>query len=242
MQRLPETVPKFNYYMEWDNVAALNIENFDYWWEKQIPKQTRNHVRRAQKSGVVVKIAKFDDEFVQGISEIYNESPIRQGKPFWHYKMDLESIQRTHSTYLNSSDFIGAYIDGELIGFIKMVYVGETARTMQIIAKNAHRDKAPTNALLAKAIEICSGKGVKYLVYGRYDYGKIGSKSLEVFKSENGFKEVLIPRYYIPLCLKGKLILTMKLHQGFKEILPEKTIAFMLDLRKKWFMKKYDQA
>jgi len=242
MQRPPETSPKFGYYMEWDNLAAISLKDMDHWWKKQIPKQTRNHVRRAQKSGIILKVAEFDDELVKGISEIYNESPIRQGRHFWHYKKDLESIRKTHSTFLGTCDFIGAYLNGQLIGFVKLVYVGETARTMQIISMFAHRDKAPTNALIAKAVEICCEKRVKLLVYGKYDYGKGSGKSLAVFKKENGFEKILFPRYYIPISLKGKVSLKLKLHKGFREMLPERLILFLIDVRKKWYMRKYGQA
>lgn len=242
MQRPPDTTPKFGYYMEWDNLAAVPLTNMDVWWKNQIPKQTRNHVRRAQKSGIIVRIAEFDDALVKGISEIYNESPIRQGRRFWHYGKDLESIRNTHSTYLDTCDFIGAYLHGELIGFVKLVYVGETARTMQIISMFAHRDKAPTNALIAKAVEICCEKGIRYLVYGKYDYGKASGRSLAMFKKENGFQKVLYPRYYIPLNLKGEISLKLKLHRGIREMLPEGLIFFLLEGRKKWYLRKYGQG
>ena len=32
MQRLPESSAKFDYPMEWDNLAALRITTFDEWW------------------------------------------------------------------------------------------------------------------------------------------------------------------------------------------------------------------
>src|SRR5206468_7988260 len=41
MQRLPETSPKYAYPMEWDNLAALPITDFDHWWTKQIDNKTR---------------------------------------------------------------------------------------------------------------------------------------------------------------------------------------------------------
>ena len=31
MQRLPESKPKFNYYMEWDSVAAIPITTYENW-------------------------------------------------------------------------------------------------------------------------------------------------------------------------------------------------------------------
>src|SRR6202007_3187530 len=108
----------------------------------------------AEKRGVNVKIAQFDDEFVRGIQGIYNESPVRQGRRFWHFGKNFETVKRENATYLDRSDFIGAYFNDELIGFIKIVYVDCIATLMQILAKEEHHDGRPMNALLAKAVEL----------------------------------------------------------------------------------------
>lgn len=239
MQRLPEAEPKFSYYMEWDNVAAIPITSYDNWWKKQITQESRNKIRKANKKGVLIKLAEFDDEFVKGISSIYNETPIRQGKPFWHYGKDFETLKEIHSAFLERSDFIGTYFNGEMIGFIKLVNAGRFTRTMHVLSKVKHRDKAPTNLLLAKAVELCCERGIPYLVYGQFDYGKTGSKSLTTFKRENGFQKVLLPRYYVPLNLKGKMVLKLKLHHGIVSILPNKLIELLLDLRRKWYGGKF---
>ena len=94
MQRLPETTPRFDYPLEWDNVAAVPVSTFEQWWNHQINFKVRNKVRLAEKRGVSVRAVPFDDAFVRGISEIYNESPVRQGRRFRHYGKDLESIRQ----------------------------------------------------------------------------------------------------------------------------------------------------
>src|SRR6266478_2856989 len=94
MQRLPETLPKYNYPMEWDNLAALPISTFDQWWTEQIDSKTRNMVRKAEKKGVEVREVPFDDTLVEGIWTIYNECPVRQGKPFVHYGKDIETVRK----------------------------------------------------------------------------------------------------------------------------------------------------
>src|SRR5215831_18098763 len=81
LQKLRDRQPRYTYPMEWDNLAALPVSTFDHWWTKQIDGKTRNMVRRAEKKGVTVREVLFDDMLVRAISEIYNESPIRQGKP-----------------------------------------------------------------------------------------------------------------------------------------------------------------
>src|ERR1700730_17032243 len=109
MQRLPHTSPKHDYPMEWDNLAALRVSTFDHWWTKQLNNKTRNMVRRAEKGGVIVREVPFDDELLQGIWTIYNECRVRQGKPFAHYRKDIELVRREKSTFLDRSVFIGAF-------------------------------------------------------------------------------------------------------------------------------------
>ena len=203
-QKLPETTPQYNYYMEWDNVAAIPITTFNEWWTS-LPKTTRKNVRRSVNRGVHVELAEFNDEFVKGIVNIYNETPIRQGRRFWHYGKDFDTIKMINSNYLANCAFIGAYLKEELIGFLKLVYIGDEARIMQIISMIKHQDKRPTNALIAKAVEISEKRQMKYFIYGKYIYGKKTNSSIIEFKNRNGFEMVSIPKYYIPLNTKGKI-------------------------------------
>ena len=55
MQGLPEAEPKFNYPMEWDNLAVLPVSTFENWWNKQIGGKTRNMASRPDKKGVVIR-------------------------------------------------------------------------------------------------------------------------------------------------------------------------------------------
>jgi hypothetical protein len=119
IQRLSDTSKKYSYPMEWDNMAALRVSTFDDWMTKQIDFKVRNKVRKATKSGVIAREVPFDDEYVRGIHAIYNECPIRQGKPFWHYGKDLEAVRKMNGTFMDRSIFIGAYLGSSLIGFVK---------------------------------------------------------------------------------------------------------------------------
>src|SRR3954465_15067010 len=62
MQRLSQPKPLYDYPFEWDNLAAVPVSTFDHWWTKQINGKTRNMIRRAEKNGVTVREAPFDDE------------------------------------------------------------------------------------------------------------------------------------------------------------------------------------
>src|SRR5882762_7161331 len=122
IQKLSDTSKKFAFPMEWDNFAALPVSTFDNWWNQQIGFKARNKAKQAQKKGVVIREVPFDRELVKGIRQIYNECPVRQGKRFSHYGKDFETVYKEEASFLESSVFIGAFLDDTLIGFIKLVY------------------------------------------------------------------------------------------------------------------------
>jgi hypothetical protein len=223
-QHLPDVTPKYEYYLEYDSAAVIPITTFQEWLEKHVEYDVRKAVRKAKKLGLITAPSRFDDNLVRGICSIYNESPVRQGKSFWHYGKDFETVKREASTYLDRSEFIGAYYHNELVGFIKMIYVDGIARTVHVISQQKHSDKKPTNALIAKAVELCEQNGRSHLVYGEYAYGESAHQRINTskteFKRRNGFEEVLVPRYYIPLTVKGRLFLKLGLHRGIKAALP----------------------
>lgn len=228
LERFPGPEPKFDYPMEWNNYTMMHITSFDHWWNKQIPSQARTKIRKSQKKGVEVKLSEFNDELVKEIMEIYNETPIRQGKPFWHYKKDFDEVKKDLSRNLDSSDFICAYHNDELIGFIKLLYADHIADPVLCISKIKHYDKAPNNVLIAKAVEICEEKGFAHLHYGRWR-----DDSHARFLVSNGFKKAMIPRYYYPLTNWGKIALKLNLHQGALGIIPDNIKEILKDLRTK---------
>ena len=240
MQRLPETQPTFSYPMEWDNLAVLPVSTFDEWWNKQIGFKARNRARQAEKKGVVVRETSFDENLVRGIWEIYNEAPMRQGRPFPHYGKDLPTVYKDEATYLNSSTFIGAYLGGELIGFIKLTVdeLGAQAGLMNIISKLAHRDKSPTNALVAQAVRTCADRGIAYLVYSHFAFGERERDKLTDFKERNGFQRVDVPRYYVPLNSFGRLALRLGLHRRWIDRLPGPMAERLRALRYNWYNRK----
>ena len=229
-QRPPDVSPKFDFHFEWNNYAAIPITTFEKWWES-VPQETRKNVRRAAKRGVIVKTALFDDTLARGIHKLCNESPVRQGKPFWHFGKDFETVKRDHAAYLERSDFICAFFNDELIGFIKMVYVDRIAFILHILAANAHYDKRPINALIAKAVEICSQRGVGYFVYDQYTYGNKTHSSLIELKRRNGFEPINFPRYYVPLSWKGKLAVALRLYRGAVGLLPAPALKMAIAAR-----------
>jgi hypothetical protein len=231
LQRIPDLKPKYTgYHLQWEGIALLPIETYEKWWKSQIKDKTRNMVRKSQKKGVEIRLADFDEKFVEGIVAIYNECPIRQGKPFKHFGKDFGTVWKDNISFSDRSDFIGAYHGNELIGFAKLVHQGVFATLMQIISKISQRDRAPTNGLIAKAVERCAQSGVSYLQYGSWSAGSLGD-----FKIHHGFKRFEIPRYYVPLNGKGRVMLTLGCQRRLRDRFPESARNYLTTIRAKWY-------
>lgn len=234
VQPIEDRTPKYDFPRQPDPVAVLPIETYEKWWKQTINDKTRNMIRKAGKKGVTIQQVEFNDELVKGIKEVYDESPLRQGKPFKHYKKSFEVLKEAHASYLDRAFFVGAYFEGKLIGFMKVIVVGKSASIMQIISMVSHRDKAPTNALLGKVVEICAERGITNLQYGIWSRRSMGD-----FKLHHGFQEVELPRYFVPLNPRGSVALGLKLHRGLMDVLPGKFVDYFAGLRTKWYLHKY---
>jgi hypothetical protein len=236
-QKLPATNPKFPYPMEWDSVAAVRLESFEGWWDS-LPQETRKNVRRAQKRGVVVTVKPFDDDLIREVVALNNDTPMRQGRRNDQFGGTFDQVKKDYSSFLDRSDCICTYHGTELIGFLKVVYRGNIAALLNILPNPRHADKRPANALIAKAFELCAEKGMLYVTYGMFNYGNKRDSPLREFKVRNGFQEVLVPRYYVPLTAWGKVCMKAKLHRGILSILPHSVITFANKVRSKWYNSK----
>jgi len=226
----PGRAPEFDYYQEPDSIAAIRLTSFKEWWEG-LPQETRKNVRRAEKRGVRVRVEKFDDELVKKLVEINNSSPVRQGRPYHHYGKSLEQTRKDHCSFVERSDFFCAYCEDEVIGYLKLVYRGQVASVLNLCTKDSHLDKRPANALLKAAVERSAAQGVTCVTYGLFNYGNKRNTPITQFKIRHGFEEVLVPRYFVPLSLRGKVLLKLGLHRGILGILPNRLIQIGLDVR-----------
>jgi len=241
IQKPADAVPKYKYPMEWDNLAVLPITTYEEWWDKQLGFKARNKAKQAQKKGVVIRETPFDEELVRGIWEIYNETPVRQGRPFPHYGKDIDAVRKMSATYLESSIFIGAFLGEKLIGFIKLTTDDDQTQAgiMHIVSMIQHRDKAPTNALVAQAVRSCADRKIPNLVYSNFAYGKKETSTLSDFKERNGFQRVDLPRYYVPLTLIGRVVYRLGLHRSFIDYLPKRVLVMVRELRDSWYNRRF---
>ena len=234
-QRLSDVAPKYNYFYELDNYAVLHLSNYEKWFKSQINDSTRRNIRASEKRGIEIRVSEYDDEYVKGIMSIYNETPIRAGRNYWHYGKDFETVKMENGTYAARSTYLAAYFQGEMVGYLKVVWDKDTAAIMQILSKISVRNCRPNNALLAEAVKQSCLRDVRYLLYEKFDYGKKTGDSLTKFKQNNGFIRMNIPRYYIPLSFKGVIALRLGLHNNLTEKVPEWIAAPIRAFREKLY-------
>jgi hypothetical protein len=236
VERVPRSQARFDFLLEWDNFAVVPLESYENWFRRSISAATRRNIAASEKRGVSVQVSDFDDAYIRGVMAIYNETPIRQGRRFWHYGKDYEAVRDENGTYRDRSSFLAAYFENQMIGYCKVVWDKETAAIMQVLSMMAHRDKRPNNALIAAAVRECCSRGIPYLLYEHYSYGTKTDSSLTRFKHENGFVRMNVPKYFVPLTLKGRLALMFGFHRDLKERLPGWLWTWLVAMRARWYM------
>jgi hypothetical protein len=227
-QRVPHVEPRYSYFTEPYSVSVIKLTRYEDWY-RHLGKNTQRKIKKAKKDGVEVRVVDFDEEFVAGISKIYNETPIRQDRRFPHYNDSLDKVRRENATFLDRSVFLGAYHQNHLIGYAKIIFEEEFADLLQLLSMISHRDKCPTNALLDKAVDVCSARGAGYLAYGDWNATGLGD-----FKRNNGFTRMDLPRYYVPLNLIGTMALRWGLHRRASERIPAHMVPALKALRRRW--------
>jgi hypothetical protein len=240
LQPLTE-ISKYPYHVETDNLAVLPVSTFDHWWNNQLRSYPRNRARQAQKKGVVLREVALNEDLFRGICEIYNESPIRQGKRFPHYGMNLEQARDYAGTFPDHSIWIGAFLGDQMIGFVKLVTDDKRSQAcmVHILSMIRHKDKAPANALIAQAVKSCADRAISHLIYENFSYGKKRGDSLSHFKEVNGFQRIDLPRYYIPLTSLGSVALKLSLHRRVVDHFPEPLLAKLREIRTSWYKRRF---
>ena len=213
-------------------MAVLPITTYEDWYTKKLYNKPRNMLRKALKSGIEIRLEEFSETLVQGIKAVYDETPIRQGKRNRHYRKDLDTIRKEHSTFLDRSQFITAYYAGEMIGFAKVTSSQGCGIFMNFLSKVSHRDKAVNNAIVAKAVELCADRKLNCIVYGVWGSG--GTRGLDEFKVANGFERFQVPRYFVPLNWLGSLALRAGIHRGLVHAMPKWSIEAAARVRRWW--------
>lgn len=187
-------------------------------------------VRKAEKEGVKVRVVEPSEALARGIAKIYNESPMRRGKPFRHYGESWEKIYEGIIKSPDKTTYIGAYYGEELIGFAAIRHTANYSLLFQILSLQRHFDKEPNNALINKVVEVCASHNIPYIIYERMQRE---DDPLGFFKRRNGFKGVYLPRYFIPLTIRG--IIALEIYKKLRCIL----YAVLMSHRVKGFVGRF---
>jgi len=152
----------------------------------------------------------------------------------------MDQAREYAGTFLDRSIFVGAFLGDTMIGFFKLVTDENRnqACLVHILSMVQHKDKAPTNALIAQAVRSCAQRNIPYLVYEHFSYGQKQGDSLSNFKEVNGFQRVDLPRYYIPLTPIGEAAFSLGMHRRIADQIPEVVAAKLRDLRRVWYGRK----
>lgn len=182
-----------------DNVALLEVKSHGEWWQ-HISRKTRNMVRKSEKHGCICQVLPFSDETYRQMVPIYNETEIRQQRRFSSYGISLAEVRRRFERWQHNSTIIGVSSNEHLVGFTHLIYNADFALVSSLLSLQSHFHQAPNNALISKAVEVCTEKNIHKLVYYKFTM----RKGLNAFKQSNGFTKYDVPRYIIGLTDAGK--------------------------------------
>jgi hypothetical protein len=93
--------------------------------------------------------------------------------------------------------------------------------------------------LVAHAVRACASRGISYLTYANFAYGKKLQDSLSDFKERNAFQRIDVPRYYVPLTPLGNAAFRLGLHHRIAERIPESFAERLRTLREAWYNRRF---
>jgi hypothetical protein len=121
----PAVFPQYRY--DTDTFAALDLAGgFNHWWKEQCKYSVRKQVNKAEREGVMIRETPLTPELLEAVHQIYNETPIRQGRKFPYYGINPDQVRAKTETFPQRSIFLEARLAGKIIGFAKMVTFGRT--------------------------------------------------------------------------------------------------------------------
>ena len=93
---------------------------------------------------------------------------------------------------------------------------------MNILSLIEHRDKAPTNALIAHSVRACAARGIPQLVYQRFAYGNKQPDGIMKFKQVNGFERATCLATTFPSLPLAGLLFAWDYTAGWSTIFPHR--------------------
>ena len=166
--------------------------------------------------------------------------PDPPGKALSSLRNDLERAREYAGTFPDRSISIGAFLGDEMIGFVKLV-TDETrtqACLVHILSMVKHKDKAPTNALIAQAVD--PAPTAAFLIWctrisptvrsGRQPEPLQGSQRLPAHRSASLLR---------PVDSLGKMAFRLGLHHRLVDHFPEAVCGEASRVPEAWYNRKF---
>lgn len=222
--------------VEWDNRSCLTLSQPQSWVKKQVAKDVREGLRRARREGVEVREIPFDEESFEAIATLFNETPIRQGKRYWHYGKSARQIGEELSPLAGRSVFVGAFLGARLVGFSQIVRLERLRilRTVHVLGSVQAKRVRPVSAMIEWMVQYGWEQGFERLVYGKHNYGGSPNDTLAAFKSRHGFRLTPLRVDYHPLSPWGAWFLAAGLHRSPREMIPAELVHTLKGWRARW--------
>jgi len=185
-----------------ESIALLKLSTYDDWWNQSERHKVRNTVRKAGKAGVQVRQLDLRqlNGIIDGLYEIYHDTPIRQGRRYIGYLVTKPQL-RTRFRNLQNSIVIGAFLDEKIVGFVHVILGDRGASVRSLVSIERYMGVGVNNAILASAIETLCERGFQYFTYARMGY----QRNLDMFKLSNGFRRFPLTTHFLALSSRGML-------------------------------------
>jgi hypothetical protein len=162
-QGYPDTGPMLPYTYTYREVAVLPITTRAEWLAR-LTRTKRQALAKAATLGMQIRPAQFNEAFIAGMVALFNESPIRQGRPFAHCGKDAAQVRQEFARHLDREIIFGAYQGERLVGFVFLAIGDEIAHLEEIIA-TATVPARPVNVAPSAPRSMCVARQIPALLY-----------------------------------------------------------------------------
>ena len=196
-----------------DNICLLQVTSHAEWFHN-LHRKTRNMIRKNLKTQCTVRPLRFCEDTYKRILNIFHETATRQGRTFPNYYMhSFHEVEDKMAPWKDTSCLIGLFLHNELIGFTDLVFVDGYILISHFLSYTRHYDKAPNNRLMSEIVKTAEAEGISNIVYGKMASGNTG---LNRFRLHHGFRRYPVPRYYVAISGKGRVIMKIGINRSYR--------------------------
>jgi len=168
-------------------IAVIKVPKTIDIYLKEIGAKSRNMNVKAQKNGIVCKIFNWN-EYLDNIYEINTSSIKRQGRTMDEAYMQYPEKVNNEIEDDFSIEFVGAFVDEKLIGYIELYNYGNFTMINRILGHKNYLKFGAMNLLIKECVEYAiKSQRIEYINYLTMQNTK--GNSLSAFKKRVGFRE-----------------------------------------------------